>query len=107
MINNIEPISPNDISKLIIGPALETLISRINEAITLRNWHESSVADENLRNNYFKILISLEVQNDKLKNALIHVYKKMGWDCDIAQCHSGHGPHYCFFVHKKHFVKED
>lgn len=101
----IEAISPNEIDTLQIGPILESQIKRINEAISTRKWHNNFTDPLEIIKEWNAIILGPyeDLHNQKIRDELVEIYTKKGWKCQLRHCYSGHGPHYCFYVHKSHF----
>lgn len=102
----MEPISPTEKDKVNIGPRIEHSINLINEAITLRKWHDNFTDSEDKRKKYHAILLGPydDVCNEILREKLVELYTAKGWDCMQSYCYSAHGPHYCFYINKNHFL---
>lgn len=105
-MSSMEAITPEQKDLPCIGFQLDEQIKNINEAIFLRKWHNSFTDTEEVRNNYYAILLYEydDVTNEELRKQLVEIYTKKGWDCMQKYCYDARGPHYCFYVNKKHFI---
>lgn len=88
------------------GPEIEKLVSLINEAISFKRWHNGYYPEKDIRNNYNPILLSPYdlACNESIRKEIVRVFSEKGWDCMTQECYDARGPHYCFFVSKKHFA---
>lgn len=94
----IEPISPDEIEVFFPGVQYNECVSRINEAITVRDWYSEFVDDH-----YGLRLSKTNWYRDSLLDEVVKSFKGKGWDCLYKQHYDAHGTYQCFYVHKKHF----
>jgi len=100
----MEAISPKEKDTAALGSILDECISWVNDSIICRKWHDNFADPEELRNNYYAIIVSPFGRfNGKVLDETEAEFKRKGWDVRHGGCYDARGPHHCFYVAKKHF----
>jgi len=71
----------------------------INEKINKSLWHQQILEVQN----YHAILLTPYGAYLDVMNEVVEIYKSENYDCFFKSAYDARGPHYCFYINKKHF----
>ena len=97
----IEPIKPNEPTLTIQEEEIEKAIKYINSMLSRKEFHNQHFPKENHR----AIILSPFGAYINVMNEVVERFKSVGWDCFWGSAYDARGPHYCFYIHEKHFTK--
>ena len=93
-----QPINPYSNDSPESDYILDEAIQFINHSISRRLWHDQIVKVKDYRAIHIKDFSLLPVMDKVVK-----LFIKKGWDCKWSSAYDARGPHYCFYINKKHF----
>lgn len=96
-----EPIKPTEPTLTIKEGEIEDAINYINYMLSSKQFHFQHFR----RDNHRAIILSPYGAYVNVMDEVVERFKNVGWDCFWDLANDARGPHYCFYVHEKHFTK--
>ena len=97
-MNEVKPITPNAI-KSDSDLDLNSSIDYLNTKLLTKDFHDQI----NKIENYHAIILSPYGEYIDKMDRVVEKFKANGWDCYWKSAYDVRGPHYCFYVHEKHY----
>jgi len=94
-----EPISPGDKTIHYSESLIEECVQFLNMEISQNRFDKYSVSNPD----YNAVVLKPAGHFNPVLKIVVDLFIDKGWDCFSSYAYDPRGPHYCFYVHKKHF----